>query len=1342
MSTESPAGARRGGSIFRRLAAPYIVSTISPPSARPRYAFDTESNGFLDIATVIHCIVIVDLDSDEVFEFGPELITAGLEQLSRAAYLVGHNIGAHDFPLMHKLHGWAPPAGCTIVDTMITSRTILPHIAELDDTAAAMGDAKLGTLRGRHSIEAWGLRLGMPKVGVDITDWSVWTPAMQERCVADTKITKRLWQFLNPDAYSQRALELEHRTAAVCNRIAADGAPFDLEAADRLRQKWVARLAELEAPLLQQFPGTNLSSRIQIAKLLEARGYVFEEFTPKSGQPKITDELLEAIPALYPEFAGLSEYYTLGRRIAQLSTGSKAWCKNVGADGRIHGGIIHIGTPHSRAAHLEPNLAQVPNPKKGKPFATECRSLFRTKNDWVFVCCDQAGLQDRAFAHYLSEYDGGAYAKAFLDGLDPHWKTARDLGLIAPEIERDKQNKVHAVIRENSKSFRYAFLFGAGQARAGHIINNTTRAVAQIDPSNGLHQQFFGDRARPNEDALKRVGKQALEKFMGGTPGLKKLRARLSAQVEQRSWLPALDGRRVPVGAQYKALNYQVTSAEAVITKRWLCNVFDELNARFRYGWNGDVVIALWVHDEIACVCKPEIAAEVSEILVRHAKEPAEFYGFKVPLDADCKVSRSWAGEPSESTGADHISASNPRPALPAAIAAPPWEESPESIALTAKGAGGFAAAAAQLLNGNNGAGSTVLPEPTAPAPGSTRAASGLMDAINSVREFIAAAESGPNPDLPEQPRGNGHDRGDSTAGGNNGHQSDYRNDSHRDRGDESTDKPYGPIRSRLLARGYQVTRTFPFTVPGEAVPLFYEDRYELKSGFAPSEERPRKTSRYWRRENGKELNGTGARRIIFNWPAIMQAGPESTVFITEGANKSEPLNRSGLIATAAPYHQWGPECASGLAGRHLIYHEDHDLPDENGKIKAKEFSADACKKLSPGAASFRIVPARHLWKNLAREGEPPHGWDVKDWLEGGGDPAKLLEICREIAADSSIKVLSKEEFLSGFVPPDYLIDGMLQRRFIYSLTGQTGHAKTSIALRIAQLVDCGGFIDRHEVSRGRVAYLVGENPDDVRMRVIGDDAVLEDEETSSSNILFVPGTFDTDALLKQIEALGELDLVIIDTSAAYFLGDDENSNAELGEHARKLRRLIRLPGGPCVLVLCHPIKHAAEQSQLLPRGGGSFLAEMDGNLTAWKVDKLVTLSHSDKFRGPGFEPITFRLDKTSTEKLKDRKGRTIPTVRAVAISEDEERQEMEATRRDDDLVMMARDTNGDQDMSIADLARALEWFFADGRPAKSRVQRALSRLKAEGLMKQSRGKWDLTDKGRKAIRKSAKKGD
>jgi hypothetical protein len=170
----------------------YIASRFIIPAAAGahglRLAFDLEADALLDAAKVIHCVAIADLDGDQISEYGPTQIDAALDHLSRADCLVGHNIQPYDLPLIERLHGWHPKSDCAILDTLIASRLILPHIADLDDQAGAMGDPKLGKLRGRYSIEAWGARLGIPKVGVDITDWSKWTPEMQARCVGDTLI--------------------------------------------------------------------------------------------------------------------------------------------------------------------------------------------------------------------------------------------------------------------------------------------------------------------------------------------------------------------------------------------------------------------------------------------------------------------------------------------------------------------------------------------------------------------------------------------------------------------------------------------------------------------------------------------------------------------------------------------------------------------------------------------------------------------------------------------------------------------------------------------------------------------------------------------------------------------------------------------------------------------------------------------------------------------------------------------------------------------------------------------------------------------------------------------------
>lgn len=332
-------------------------------------------------------------------------------------------------------------------------------------------------------------------------------------------------------------------------------------------------------------------------------------------------------------------------------------------------------------------------------------------------------------------------------------------------------------------------------------------------------------------------------------------------------------------------------------------------------------------------------------------------------------------------------------------------------------------------------------------------------------------------------------------------------------------------------------------------------------------------------------------------------------------------------------------------------------------------------------------------------------------------------------------------EFTTAFTPPDYVLDGILQRRFIYSLTAQTGHGKTALALLIARLVggsNPNAALGKHAAAKGRVVYFVGENPDDLRMRVIGDPDLHND---ANAQIWFIPGVFSIPEMRATIEAdstlIGGIDLIIIDTSAAYFLGKDELSNTEMGTHARMLRSLTTLPGGPCVLVLCHPIKHATDPSQLLPRGGGAFLAEIDGNLTLWKHDNvLLDLHHTDKLRGPGFEPISLRLETINTTRLTDHKGRLIPTVYASWISDAETDRESEGARSDEDVLLAAMLL---PDQSIASLATTCGWTTSSGEPHKSKVDRTLKRLAADKLAQKSRGFWVLTEKGKMAGEKAAK---
>jgi hypothetical protein len=196
---------------------------------------------------------------------------------------------------------------------------------------------------------------------------------------------------------------------------------------------------------------------------------------------------------------------------------------------------------------------------------------------------------------------------------------------------------------------------------------------------------------------------------------------------------------------------------------------------------------------------------------------------------------------------------------------------------------------------------------------------------------------------------------------------------------------------------------------------------------------------------------------------------------------------------------------------------------------------------------------------------------------------------------------------------------------------------------------------DKYAVEKRRVLYLAGENPDDARMRWIA----MANEmgfDLKTIDVHFKPGPFNVSAasncLRKELTALGGVSLVVVDPSAAFFVGVNENDNGQLGNHASALREnLPKLPGGPTVIINCHPPKNADDNS-LIPRGGGAFLAEVDGNLTCRKENETVELHTQGKFRGPEFAPISFQLRTVTCGALKDSKGRSIPTVVAMPLSE------------------------------------------------------------------------------------------
>jgi hypothetical protein len=349
--------------------------------------------------------------------------------------------------------------------------------------------------------------------------------------------------------------------------------------------------------------------------------------------------------------------------------------------------------------------------------------------------------------------------------------------------------------------------------------------------------------------------------------------------------------------------------------------------------------------------------------------------------------------------------------------------------------------------------------------------------------------------------------------------------------------------------------------------------------------------------------------------------------------------------------------------------------------------------------------------------------------------PVSIVPFPASPAVPLADLIQTSGDFVKGFAPPDYLVDGILQRRFCYSVTAQTGIGKTAIAMLLAGHVSTGKPLGGVEVAKGTVLYFAGENPTDVQMRWLG----LTQEmgiDPAATDVHFIAGAVPLSSIAERVTAEVQrkglqLALVIVDTAAAYFEGDDENSNTQAVEHAKRMRSLTTLPGGPCVMVLCHPTKRAADDD-LNPRGGGAFLAEVDGNVALRRRETTIAATAQGKFRGSDSWSLCFELKAVQHPALRDSKGKAIWTVVAQALNEAGSRVVEAANRRQEDALLRALDKHPNK--SLRDLATVLGWMDSNGNPYASKVSRAAQVLEREKLIRKHRGNWQLTPAGEKEL--------
>ena len=604
---------------------------MSPGSENERWlVFDLESDGLYDNVTVIHCIVIYDIQTKQTHRYGPDLIVSAIDHLSSGDVLIGQNILFYDIPVLQKLFPDTAKFRGRIIDTLICTQLIWPKEVLYDlDTEQYPEVPK--NLKGRAGLKAWGYRLSNYKI--EFKDFSEYSEEMLAYCEQDVRVTLQLFQFIQKQNYAESALKLEHDFALAINKQVRAGFPFDVDACLDLVDVLRTKKDELHAKVMEVFPPIkqesvfvpkvnnksrgyvkgepftkvryqefNPGSRPQIVSRLKGKyGWVPEELTDK-GNPILDDEVLSALD--YPEAKVLGEYLTIKKRLGQIADGQKAWLKYVNnQDSCMHGEVVTNGCITGRCAHRNPNMGQVP--ASYSPYGKECRSLFHAPDGWDLLGVDAKALELRCLGGYLALWDDGEYANLVTDE--------------SVDIHVYNQDKFGVPTRDIAKRLIYAMLYGCGNEKAGGIVDPNEKDPVQ----------------------LKLLGRNAINGFMDGVPALKKLKQKLASAVQERGYLRGLDGRALFCRSDFSALNVLLQGVGAMIMKQVIINTHNNLEAKglvHGYDWIQHAMI----HDEIQLSCPKKHTALVREQALLAFPQAQQFFAFRCEIEGDAKVGWSW----------------------------------------------------------------------------------------------------------------------------------------------------------------------------------------------------------------------------------------------------------------------------------------------------------------------------------------------------------------------------------------------------------------------------------------------------------------------------------------------------------------------------------------------------------------------------------------------------------------------------------------------------------------------------------------------------------------------------
>lgn len=290
------------------------------PAKYRRLVFDAETDGLLHQVTVCHCVCVRDYDTGQRWTFRrnkrENTIPKLFALLDSAEEIWGHNIVAYDIPMLERLFDWTPKS--RIRDTLVLARLIFPDQRDKDFRLHEAGKLD-GKLIGKHTLDSWGMRLGMYKGDYKAIKeeeglakgylpeseemrkwvWGTWTQELEDYCMNDVEVTSLLVKMIEQRESSPDAVYVQHRLADLMARQQENGFPFDHPRALMLADDLKNEQERLEELLAIKFPGRYVPTRRAdtppIGRRIKGDG-VYPDFYEIEHEPNRTKAIEEYVP--------------------------------------------------------------------------------------------------------------------------------------------------------------------------------------------------------------------------------------------------------------------------------------------------------------------------------------------------------------------------------------------------------------------------------------------------------------------------------------------------------------------------------------------------------------------------------------------------------------------------------------------------------------------------------------------------------------------------------------------------------------------------------------------------------------------------------------------------------------------------------------------------------------------------------------------------------------------------------------------------------------------------------------------------------------------------------------